>query len=117
MPRPTENLMKSKLNSLLASFTGPGSIIEPLQQPVFRRIWSASLLSNLGLFIQSVGAAWAMTQLTTQADLIALVQTAVLLPVLFTALPSGAIADMFDRRIIGLISVSTGFIGATALAV
>ena len=38
-------------------------ITAPLRFSVFRRIWLASLLSNLGLLIQGVGAAWAMTQM------------------------------------------------------
>ena len=41
------------------------SIAAPLRHSVFRRIWLASLLSNLGLLIQGVGAAWAMTQMTS----------------------------------------------------
>ena len=45
--------------------TGPGAaddrILAPLRYPVYRRIWLASLISNLGLLIQGVGAAWAMT--------------------------------------------------------
>ena len=51
-------------------------VTAPLRHPVFRRIWLASLLSNLGLLIQGVGAAWAMTQMTSSADKVALVQTA-----------------------------------------
>ena len=68
--------------------------------PVFRRIWLASLLSNLGLLIQGVGAAWAMTQMTSSADKVALVQTALMLPVMLISMPAGAIADMHDRRIV-----------------
>ena len=60
----------------------------------FRRIWLASLLSNLGLLIQAVGAAWAMTQMTSSADKVALVQTALMLPVMLISMPAGAIADM-----------------------
>ena len=58
-----------------------GGTFAPLREPPFRRIWSASLLSNLGLLIQAVGAAWAMTQMTSSADKVALVQTALMLPV------------------------------------
>ncbi|MGZ3311641.1 MAG: MFS transporter, partial [Xanthobacteraceae bacterium] len=36
-------------------------VTAPLRYSAFRRIWLASLLSNLGLLIQGVGAAWAMT--------------------------------------------------------
>src|SRR5258706_10677123 len=84
---------------------------------VFRRIWLASLLSNLGLLIQGVGAAWAMTQMTSSADKVALVQTALMLPVMLISMPAGAIADMYDRRIVALLSLSISLVGATALSV
>jgi hypothetical protein len=58
------------------------SITAPLRHGVFRRIWLASLLSNLGLLIQGVGAAWSMTQMTSSADKVALVQTALMLPII-----------------------------------
>ena len=88
----------------------------PLRHPVFRRIWFASLLSNLGLLIQGVGAAWAMTQMATSADDVALVQTALMLPVMLISMPAGAIADMYDRRIVALVSLSISLSGATALS-
>ena len=62
-------------------------IIAPLRFPVFRRIWIASLLSNLGLLIMGVGAAWAMTRMTASANMVALVQTALMLPTALVALP------------------------------
>jgi len=89
----------------------------PLRHPVFRRIWLASLLSNLGILIQGVGAAWAMTQMTSAADKVALVQTALMLPVMFISIPAGAIADMLDRRVVALIALSIALCGATALTV
>src|ERR1700748_71298 len=92
------------------------SISAPLRHPIFRRIWLASLLSNLGLLIQGVGAAWAMTQMTSSADKVALVQTALMLPVMFISMPAGAIADMHDRRIVALVSLAIAFSGATTLS-
>jgi len=92
-------------------------VAAPLRHPVFRRIWLASLLSNLGLLIQAVGAAWAMTQMTSDADKVALVQTALMLPVMLISMPAGAIADMYDRRIVALVSLSISLSGATALSV
>ena len=89
----------------------------PLRHSAFRRIWLASLLSNLGLLIQGVGAAWAMTQMTASADKVALVQTALMLPVMLISMPAGAIADMYDRRIVALVSLSIALSGATALSV
>jgi MFS family permease len=93
------------------------SVAAPLRHPVFRRIWLASLVSNLGLLIQGVGAAWAMTQMTSSADKVALVQTALMLPIMLISMPAGAIADMYDRRIVALVSLSIALSGATALTV
>jgi MFS family permease len=92
-------------------------VAAPLRYTIFRRIWLASLLSNLGLLIQAVGAAWAMTQMTSSADKVALVQTALMLPVMLISMPAGAIADMYDRRIVSLLSLSIALVGATALTV
>jgi MFS family permease len=92
-------------------------ITAPLRHSLFRRIWFASLLSNLGLLIQAVGAAWAMTQMASSADKVALVQTALMLPVMLIAMPAGAIADMYDRRVVALVSLSIALSGATSLTV
>lgn len=106
-------------------FTPPATIPQPRSQsgigaplriPLFRRIWFASLLSNLGLLIQAVGAAWAMTQLTSATDMIALVQTALMLPVMLVSIGAGAIADMYDRRKVGLTALGISLVGATLLA-
>ena len=95
----------------------PDSIAAPLRHAVFRRIWLASLVSNLGILIQGVGAAWAMTQMTTSADKVALVQTALMLPIMLIAMPAGAIADMHDRRVVAMISLAIALVGATVLTV
>src|SRR6202051_208844 len=92
-------------------------VTAPLRHPVFRRIWLASLLSNFGLLIKGAGAAWAMTQMTSSADKVALVQTALMLPIMLISMPAGAIADMYDRRIVALVSLSIALAGATALSV
>ncbi|BBC02257.1 MULTISPECIES: MFS transporter [Bradyrhizobium] len=92
-------------------------ITAPLRHATFRRIWLASLLSNVGILIQGVGAAWAMTQMTSSADKVALVQTALLLPVMLISMPAGAIADMYDRRIVALVSIGLALAGATGLTV
>ncbi|TWC00796.1 putative MFS family arabinose efflux permease [Bradyrhizobium macuxiense] len=95
----------------------PDSITAPLRHSIFRRIWLASLLSNLGILIQGVGAAWAMTQMSSEADKVALVQTALMLPVMLISMPAGAIADMHDRRIVALVSLAIALSGATTLTV
>lgn len=95
--------------------SGTDGITAPLHYPTFRRIWLASLLTNLGILIQGVGAAWAMTQMTSSANQVALVQTSLTLPVMLIAIPAGPIADMHDRRIVGLVALSIELCGATAL--
>ena len=90
---------------------------EPLRQPLFRRIWIASLFSNFGQLIQSVGAAWAMTQMTGRADMVALVQTATFAPLMLISLPAGAIADSYDRRKITLVALCIAVLGAAGLSI
>ena len=74
------------------------AITAPLRHTIFRRIWLASLLSNLGILIQGVGAAWAMTQMTSSADKVALVQTALMLPIMLISMPAGAIGRASCRE-------------------
>ena len=89
----------------------------PLRQSQFRRVWGANLLSNFGSLIQGVGAAWAMTQMAASPDIVALVQTAVMLPVMLISIPAGAIADMYDRRTVGLVALTLTLIASVALTV
>jgi MFS family permease len=55
--------------------------------------------------------------MTSSADQVALVQTALMLPIMLISMPAGAIADMYDRRIVALISLSIALAGATGLTV
>ncbi len=70
----------------------------PLRQPVFRALWVAALVSNLGTWMQNVGAAWLMTSLSPSPLVVSMVQTATTLPVFLLALPAGALADIVPRR-------------------
>ena len=76
--------------------------LNPLRLPTYRRIWAASFVTNFGMLVLSVAAAWMMTQLTTMPSMVALVQTALMLPLMILAIPAGALADMYDRRKIAL---------------
>jgi len=71
---------------------------EPLESPLFRKLWIASTVSNLGGWMQDTAGTWLMTVLTTSPLLIALMQTAASLPVVMLGLLAGATADIFDRR-------------------
>lgn len=75
--------------------------LSPFQSPAFRSVWLASLASNFGGLIQSVGASWTMTHIGS-VEMVALVQASVTLPLMLLSLPAGALADNADRRIIML---------------
>jgi MFS family permease len=72
--------------------------LSPLRYPVFRGVWFASMASNLGGMLQSVGASWLMISLAQSADMVALVQASVTLPIMLLSLVAGAMADNLDRR-------------------
>src|SRR6266403_1773519 len=70
----------------------------PLQNALFRSLWIATIVSNIGTWMQDVGAGWLMTSLSSSPSLVALVEAADSLPVMLLALPAGALADIVDRR-------------------
>jgi len=70
----------------------------PLRAPTFRMLWIVWATANVCLWMNDVAAAWLMTTLTSSPVLIALVATASSLPVFLLGIPSGALADILDRR-------------------
>ena len=72
--------------------------LSAMRYPIFRRVWFASISSHFGGMIQSVGASWLMLSIAQSADMVALVQASVALPVMLFSLLAGAMADNFDRR-------------------
>ena len=76
----------------------PGGTFAPFRHPAFRAIWIANLTTSLGATMQSVGAAWLMTDLTDSHRLVAMVQVSTTLPIMLFGIFAGAIADNFDRR-------------------
>ncbi len=93
----------------------PVSALAPLRHKVFRQFWAASQVSNFGGLVQSVGAAWLMTSLTTSPSMIALVQTSSTLPIMLFSLSAGALADNYDRRQIMLIAQALMLVASVAL--
>ncbi len=81
-----------------ASSADTESPFAPLRLPLFRDRWIASTVSGVGTWMQDTAGTWLMTVLTTSPLLIALMQTAASLPVLFLGLFAGATADIYDRR-------------------
>jgi MFS family permease len=90
--------IKNRHNSNAMNDSGAPSALSPFRYPVFRSIWIASLLSNFGSLIQSVGASWMMISIAPSPDMVALVQASTSLPIMLLSLVAGAIADNMDRR-------------------
>ena len=70
----------------------------PLQTALFRNLWIATIVSNVGTWMQDVGAGWLMTSLSSSPSIVALVEAADSFPLMLLALPAGALADIVDRR-------------------
>jgi len=74
------------------------SALAPLGSPVFRMLWFTWLTANTTMWMNDVAGAWLMTSLAPSPLWVALVQSASTLPVFLLGLPSGAMADILDRR-------------------
>lgn len=79
---------------------------------IFFYLWTATLVSNIGTWMHDVGAGYLATELTDSEFVVALMQTATSLPAFFLLLPSGALADILDRRLYLL----TAVLGQTVVA-
>lgn len=82
------------------SAPAPGAVSAwaPLAITAFRVLWFAQLGSNIGTWMQTVGAQWYLVEAAAGATVIALVQTASLAPAVLFSLPAGVLADSLDRR-------------------
>lgn len=89
----------------------------PMASPAFRRLWLAQFTSNVGSWIQTVGAQWVMLSLTSSAVLLTAVSAASSLAVLLLAIPAGALGDLVDRRRLLLGSQAAMLVAAVLLAV
>ncbi|QRP48534.1 MFS transporter [Amycolatopsis sp. FDAARGOS 1241] len=90
---------------MTAAVQAPSSTWAPLRRQAFRALWIAQLGSNIGSWMQSVGAQWTVVHQPEAATLTSIVQAASLIPVLFVSLPAGVLADVLDRRrLIGVLT-------------
>jgi MFS family permease len=76
----------------------PTSPWAPLKRPLFRALWIATVVSNIGTWMHEVGAVWLMVTLNPSPIFVSMVQAAAALPIFLLALPAGALADIVDRR-------------------
>ena len=77
-------------------------------------LWLVWLTANLTLWMNDVASAWLMTSLTDSAFMIAMVQSASTLPLVLLGLPSGALADIVDRR--RYLALTQVWVGGVAIA-
>jgi predicted MFS family arabinose efflux permease len=93
----------------------------PFRHRLFAAMWTAQFVSNIGGWMQTVGAQWLMLTMTGSAAYVALVSTAGSLPIVLFAVLAGAVGDLVDRRRFllvaqGLTLVAAAALGALALA-
>ena len=109
----TGSLTRPSQAAVAAEPRDTGPVRHPMTEPAYRAMWSAYVLANIGVWIQTVGAAWLMTTLTRDALPVALVQTATTLPTLVVGLPAGSLGDRVDRR--HLVLVTQGWMVASVV--
>src|SRR3954469_18137766 len=93
------------------------NLSRPLRVPAFRNLLIADVISDVGAFMQNVGAAWLMVSLGAGPIYVALTQTAASLPFFLLALPAGSAGDIFDRRKLVLFTESWMIAIALILAI
>src|SRR5438034_10232261 len=89
--------MPTAITEVPAKTSAP-SLWSPLTLPLFRMLWIALLTENICSWLLDVTNGWLMTSLSSSPVMVSLVQTAALRPILFFAPPSGALADILNRR-------------------
>jgi MFS family permease len=96
---------------------GQLSVRAPLHNRVFRALFIAQFVSNIGTWMQNVGAQWFLVEKHSSALIVALVQTASLGPTLVLGLLAGVLADLFDKRRLLMFLQSYAVLVTLALAV
>jgi MFS family permease len=74
------------------------SFWSPFRGRVFRLLWAATVVSNIGGWMYNAAAGWLMTSLDSDPLMVALVQAAASFPIFLFPLPAGALADIIDKR-------------------
>jgi MFS family permease len=84
--------------SSTTALTAPASAWGALRYRIFRWLWLATVVSNIGSWMYNAASGWLMTSLNPNPLIVSLVQVANSLPLFLFALPAGALADMIDKR-------------------
>lgn len=108
---------RTNLDLTTAARVAVPGVFSPFRNRIFLAFWTASLVSNFGVLIQGVGAAWLMTTIATSALMVTLVTVATVLPLLLFSLVGGAAADVWDKRRMMLAAQTLMLLISAALAV
>lgn len=103
------------MNTKPKSATQTVSFLAPFRSRAFLILWLATVISNVGTWMHDIAASWLMTSMTNSSTMVALIQTATMLPIFLFALPAGALADIVDRRRMLLVIQSFLFLIVLAL--
>jgi MFS family permease len=91
-------------------------LLRPLRQPMFARMFGATLFANVGFWAQDVTLGWLVASITNSPSLVSIVAASAMLPTFLLALPAGAIGDAVDRRAFLIITQSLVVLLVLALA-
>jgi MFS family permease len=97
--------------------TKPTSTFFALRNPVFLRLWLASVLSGTFVSAQDLAATWLMHDLGASSLSLSLMATAASAPFFLLTLPAGAVADIANRRTVIVSAVLWQGAGSAVLAV
>jgi MFS family permease len=93
------------------------SSLGPFRHRNFAVLWIATVVANVGTWMQSAAAGWLMTTLNPDPFVVSLVQVASSLPMFIFAVPAGALADVLDRRRLLVVLQLAGIVLSVILGV
>jgi MFS family permease len=99
---------QQQVNGLLRTFLA-------LRHRNFRLFWFGQLISLIGTWMQSIGQAWLVLQLTHSAWLLGVVGALQFLPVMLLSLFGGVLADRLPKRRVLLFTQSFAMLQAAVL--
>src|SRR3984893_9737872 len=101
---PKEQQVKGLLRAFLA-----------LRHRNYRLFWFGQMISLIGTWMQSIGQAWLVLELTHSAWLLGVVGALQFLPVMFLSLFGGVLADRLPKRKVLLFTQSSAMLQALIL--
>jgi MFS family permease len=83
----------------------------------FRLFWTGQLVSQVGTWMQNVGQAWLVLQITHSSIALGTVTALQTLPILFTVLFAGVVVDRLPKRELLYVTQTVSLLQAAVLAV